>query len=150
VSENRIRAHAGRRTDWGTPWPVFTHITEHYGPFALDAAALPGNAKVTPYYTPDDDGLRQPWVNRTWCNPPYGRELPRWLEKAIHEAQRDVLSVLLLPSNTDTAWFHDLVLPYADITFVRGRINFVGSPSGNTKGSIIAVYRPERVQEVAV
>lgn len=149
MSENRIRAHAGRRDDWETPPRVFERIAERFGPFALDAAALPCNAKVAPFYTPDDDGLILPWLNPTFCNPPYGRALPAWLKKAIREQARGITSVLLLPSNTDTAWFHDLVLPYAALEFVRGRINFVGSPSRNTKGSIIAVYRPERVREVA-
>jgi phage N-6-adenine-methyltransferase len=149
VSENRARAHTGRRDDWETPWPIFTEIAARYGPFALDAAALPCNAKVATFYTPDDDGLRQPWFNRTFCNPPYGKPLPDWLNKAIREARIGITSVLLLPSSTDPAWFHDLVLPYADLEFVRGRIKFIGSPSSNPKGSIIAVYRPERVLEVA-
>ncbi len=149
MSENRARDHTGRRDDWETPPAIFTEIAARYGPFTLDAAALPCNAKVSTFYTPDDDGLRQPWFNRTWCNPPYGKPLPAWLEKAIREARIGITSVLLLPANTDTAWFHDLVLPYADLEFVRGRINFIGSTSSNTKGSTIAVYRPERVQGVA-
>src|SRR5262249_27110921 len=136
MSENRVSKPESRRDDWETPWSVFNAIAERHGPFELDAAALPHNAKAAMFYTPEDDGLVQPWIPRTWLNPPYGRRLPLWLKKAVREAVINVTTVALLPAHTDTGWFHDLVLPYADLEFVRGRINFVGSASSNTVGSM--------------
>ena len=143
---NRARTPQGRRDDWETPPAFFAEIAERYGPFTLDAAALPHNAKVSTFYTPEDDGLRQPWLNRTWLNPPYGKQISPWLEKAVREAELGVTTVALLPAHTDTRWFHDLVLPYADLEFVRGRVQFIGTTSSNPTGSIIAVYRPKRAE----
>ena len=52
--------------------------------FDIDVCALPENAKCKRFYTPDDDGLLQPWKGTCWLNPPYGRKgkICRWIEKA--------------------------------------------------------------------
>jgi hypothetical protein len=88
--------------------------------------------------------LAQPWAARTWCNPPYSQK-EKWLRKAILEAQRGCLVVCLLPANTDTAWFHDLVLGKAEVRFFRGRIRFIGwkgTPIEQPRnGSLLAIYR---------
>ena len=57
--------------------------------FDLDVCALPENAKCDKYYTPESDGLRQPWTGGVWCNPPYGREISKWVEKAVRERERE-------------------------------------------------------------
>lgn len=56
--------------------------------FDLDVCALPENAKCEKYYTPESDGLKQPWTGGVWCNPPYGREISKWVEKAVRERER--------------------------------------------------------------
>lgn len=56
--------------------------------FDLDVCALPENAKCEKYYTPETDGLKQPWVGGVWCNPPYGKEIGKWCEKAVRERER--------------------------------------------------------------
>src|SRR5262249_51140983 len=72
MSDTRVHAPAGRRTDWVTPWTVFADTAARYGPFELDAAAQHHNAKVATYYTPEMNGLNLPWINRTFVNPPFG------------------------------------------------------------------------------
>jgi site-specific DNA-methyltransferase (adenine-specific) len=62
--------------------------------------------------------------------------------KAYRESLRGVTSVLLLPSSTDTAWFYDWVLPFAEIRFVRGRIRFVGQDNPAPFGSVVCIFRP--------
>jgi hypothetical protein len=51
---------------------------------------------------------------------------------------------MLLPAAVDTGWFHDYVLPYADVVFVQGRLKFIGwmgTPIGSPKaGNILALY----------
>lgn len=64
--------------------------------FDLDVCALPENAKCDKYYTPESDGLRQPWTGGVWCNPPYGREISKWVEKAVRERERESTTDLSL------------------------------------------------------
>ena len=62
-----------------------------------------------------------------WCNPPYGREIAKWVRKGYEEAQKPGTTVLmLLPVRTDTAWFHDYCKK-GDVTFLRGRLKFSGN-----------------------
>lgn len=76
--------------------------------FVLDSAATDKTAKCSLYYTPETDGLSKSW-NRggaVFCNPPYGREIRKWVKKAYEEAQvMSYLIVLLIPARTDTAYF---------------------------------------------
>jgi site-specific DNA-methyltransferase (adenine-specific) len=77
-------------------------------------------------------GLDREWGTRTYCNPPYGRQINDWLKKGWDESQKGKLVVFLLPARTDTAWFHNFVLPFAkEIRFIRGRLCF-SKPNGET------------------
>lgn len=70
------------KTDmWATPQDFFDMLDSEFG-FTLDACAVRENAKCAAYYTPQQDGLSQPCPGRVWCNPPYGREIGRWVKKA--------------------------------------------------------------------
>ena len=57
--------------------------------FDLDVCALPENAKCERFYTPEDDGLSQPWDGGVWCNPPYGRDIVHWVKNASRERERE-------------------------------------------------------------
>lgn len=75
------------KTDlWATPQDLFDELNAEFG-FTLDVCALPENAKCDKYYTPDIDGLKQEWNGICWCNPPYGREIGKWVEKAYNSAK---------------------------------------------------------------
>ena len=113
------------KTDlWATPQDFFDKLNAEFD-FTLDVAAQPDNAKCDKYFTPEQDGLNQTWAGRCWMNPPYGREIGKWVEKAYMSSQTSAdLVVCLLPSRTDTKWFQDYVLPYAEIRFIRGRLLF--------------------------
>lgn len=75
------------KTDlWETPQEFFDKQNAIHG-FDLDVCALPENAKCTQYYTPDVDGLKQPWKGVCWMNPPYGRQIGLWVKKAYESAQ---------------------------------------------------------------
>ncbi len=56
--------------------------------FVLDAAATEQNRKCAMCFTPETDGLTQNWDcgGAVFCNPPYGREIGKWVEKAYLEA----------------------------------------------------------------
>jgi phage N-6-adenine-methyltransferase len=130
---------------WATPPAVFDAIARVFGPFDLDACATEANAKCARYYDEAQNGLAQPWLGRVWVNPPYSDPSP-WIGKALDATHGREASrvVMLLPAATDTAWYHDLVLPYAHVVTVRGRVKFLGwhgKPIGTPKsGSVIAVF----------
>lgn len=59
-----------------------------------------------------------------FCNPPYGREIGKWVRKAYEEAQSGITVVLLIPARTDTSYFHEYIYGKAEIRWVRGRLRF--------------------------
>ena len=112
--------------DWATPKAFYDKLDAIYK-FDLDVAASSRNHLAKEWFGldhPDDDrrdGLTADWYGHVWCNPPYGRGIKDWVLKA---SQHHDLVVMLLPARTDTKWFHEIVLPNAEVTFVKGRIKF--------------------------
>ena len=71
------------------------------------------------------DGLQHKWEGRCWMNPPYGRKIGQWVQKAYESSLQGATVVCLLPARTDTAWWHDFCIAHAaKITFLRGRLKF--------------------------
>lgn len=133
---------SSERQDHATPWTFFNKLDEEFG-FTLDVCAEPHNAKCEHYFTPEIDGLRQPWTGVCWMNPPYGREIGKWVEKAKMAGIHGACVVCLLPARTDTRWFHDHVMHDAqEIRFVKGRIVFEGSTAGAPFPSMVVIYGP--------
>lgn len=79
---------SSKKMDWCTPQDFFDRLNEEFG-FVLDAAATDKTAKCPLYYTPETDGLSQSWDcgGAVFCNPPYGREIGKWVKKAYEEAR---------------------------------------------------------------
>ena len=125
---------------WETPPKFFEELNKEFD-FDTDVCALPENAKCPHYYSPEVDGLHQNWTGTCWCNPPYGRQIGKWVEKAYVSSLLGATVVMLLPARTDTAWFHDYIYGKAEIRFVRGRIKFVGANSGAPFPSMVVVFR---------
>jgi len=74
----------------------------------------------------DFDGLAISWGGSNFINPPYNRaDKPKFIQKSFDESKLGKTCVLLIPSATGTSQFHDLMLPHAEIRFLRGRITFV-------------------------
>lgn len=118
--------------DRGTDWENFRVWDAELGPFTLDVAAAPHNAKVARFYTRADDGLAQSWAGeRVWCNPPYSN-LGSWVGKAWNEYDRTRGIVMLLPANrVEQRWWQDHVEPFRDqegsplhVRFLPGRLRF--------------------------
>ena len=142
MSTNELAYHKGDRSPvWETPWPLFKELDAEFG-FELDVCALPENTKCSRFYSPTDNGLEQDWKGVCWMNPPYGREIIKWMQKAYAESQQGATVVCLLPSRTDTRWWHDYAMK-GEIRFLRGRISFVGSGGPAPFPSVIVVFRPQ-------
>ena len=77
-----------------------------------------------------------------FCNPPYGREIGKWVRKCYEESRKpDTVVVMLVPARTDTRWFHSYIYHKAEIRFVRGRLKFGGSKQGAPFPSMVVVFR---------
>lgn len=78
-----------------------------------------------------------------WCNPPYDFVLRQWLRKAHESAGQGAIVVRLVPVRTDTQWWHEYVLPHAEIRYLRGRLKFNVSGNSVTFPPTIAVFWPD-------
>ena len=125
---------------WETPQELFNQLDQEFN-FNLDVCALPENAKCENYYSPEIDGLSQQWLGSCWMNPPYGRQIGKWVKKAYDEHLiHGSRIVCLLPARTDTKWFHDYILGKAEIRFIKGRLKFGSSKGSAPFPSMIVVY----------
>lgn len=109
-----------------TPQDFFDQLNEEFQ-FTFDAAASVGDAKCKHYYTKQDNALIQPWLGRIWVNPPYGRTIGQWVDKAVKETSGpspECCIVMLLPARTDTKWFNTIAETADQIRFVKGRLKF--------------------------
>lgn len=126
--------------EWSTPQDFFDKLDREFS-FTLDPCCTHENAKCSKHYTKEDEGLSKNWGGQVaFCNPPYGRELPKWVKKCHDEAANGAVVVMLILSRTDTAWFHDYIYGKAEIRFVRGRLKFGGSKNAAPFPSMVVVY----------
>ena len=130
-----------RSDEWATPQSVYEPLDSEFH-FTLDPCATEDNHKCEAYYTIDDNGLLQNWGGQTvFCNPPYSR-IGEWVEKAYRESRKDnTIVVLLIPSRTDTKYFHNFIYQRAEIRFVRGRIKFGDSKNSAPFPSMVVIFR---------
>jgi len=110
---------------WATPRDFFKKINKEFN-FNLDPCCTKKSALCKKYYTPKEDGLIQDWKDeRVFVNPPYAREISKWVEKCFNERNNAELIVMLIPSRTDTRYFHDFIYNKAEIRFIKGRLKFI-------------------------
>jgi|TARA_Y100000296_G_C5157648_1_gene250044 site-specific DNA-methyltransferase (adenine-specific) len=147
---------SSKESNWETPQDFFDKLDEHYN-FDLDPCATPETAKCDVYYTEADDGLTQSWgPNRTvFVNPPYGRDIKKWIQKGYEESRKDKMIVaMLLPARTDTSYWHDYCMKASEIYFIRGRLKFGGATTGAPFPSAVVVfnshYRGETPRMMAI
>lgn len=128
--------------EWATPQSLFDELNNEFG-FTLDPCATHLNHKCDKYYTKVDDGLSKDWSGETvFCNPPYGREISKWVQKCYSEARiNGTTVVMLLPARTDTSYFHDYIYGEHEVRFIRGRLHFNESKQSAPFPSMIVVMR---------
>ena len=119
--------------DWATPPALYAELDAEFH-FDFDPCPLYGAAGKV-------DGLAVEWGEATFCNPPYGREIGKWTRKARLEAEKGKTVVLLIPSRTDTRWWHEDIMLASEIRFVKGRLKFGGATNPAPFPSAVVVYR---------
>ncbi len=123
---NFILSRISRTDSYQTPTAIYKGLDDE---FHFDDDPCPINGA---------GGLDRRWGKSVFLNPPYSKPTP-WVHKAYQESLLGSTVVGLLRGDTSTRWFHDWVLPYAAIRFVKGRICFNGKPA--PFASIIAIWR---------
>jgi phage N-6-adenine-methyltransferase len=115
--------------EWGTPQAFFDKLNDKYN-FTLDPCGNESNHKCANYFSVEDDGLSQDWGgHKVFMNPPYGREISKWIHKAHEESLKPhTVIVCLIPARTDTKYWHEYCMEHAkEIHFVKGRLKFEGT-----------------------
>jgi site-specific DNA-methyltransferase (adenine-specific) len=132
--------------EWATPQPFFDKLNAEFH-FTLDPCCTHENAKCAKHYTQAEDGLAQDWSGEVvFMNPPYGREIGKWVRKARQESAKwkGAVVVCLVPARTDTAWWHDNIEQYRDIyevRFIRGRLKFGGHKNSAPFPSAVVIFK---------
>ncbi len=135
--------------EWATPQALFDELNAEFG-FSLDVCATVENAKCKAFYTKEQDGLKQPWTGRVWCNPPYGKAVGNWIAKAQQSARfgEAELVVMLIRSATDTKYFHryiwdrnrNMYRPGVEVRFPEGRLKFGNAATSAPFPSVIVIF----------
>lgn len=125
---------SSKSVHWRTPQEVYDGLDKEFH-FDFDPC---------PYQSKERTGLLREWGKRVYCNPPYNN-IYNFIEKGLIELKRKTeIVVFLLPSRTDSKWFHDLVLPnYDEIRLIRGRIRFSGKNTAPFASCII-IFRDNK------
>ncbi len=135
--------------EWATPQDLFDALHAEFH-FTLDAAATVYNTKCSLFIGFMANALACPWTGYTvWLNPPYS-QCAEFIAKAASEAQKGCTVVCLVPSRTDTKWWHRDVWnsethqPYngVEVRFLKGRLKFGGSKNSAPFPSVIVIFRP--------
>lgn len=124
--------------EWETPDDLFALLDSEFH-FTVDLCANSNNYKVDRYYSKDNDGMKADLYGEiVYCNPPYGRNVGKWVKKCAFSG---ATCVMLLPARTDTRWFHDYIYNKAEVRFIKGRLHFNNSKRGAPFPSMIVVFR---------
>jgi hypothetical protein len=118
------------RTDWKTPKELYQALNAE---FRFDHDPCPIRPRV--------DGLESDWGNINFVNPPYGKEITKWIQKGYQEFLEGKTLVFLLPSRTDTAWWHEFIMKATEIRFIRGRLKFDDQKNPAPFPSAIVVFK---------
>jgi len=133
-----------KKDEWETPQELFEQLHQKFL-FTLDPCCDESNAKCEQYFTKEDDGLIQSWAgHRVFMNPPYGRSIGKWMQKAYEEFLNGTTVVCLVPARTDTIWWHEYATK-GQIIFLRGRLKFGGSKNSAPFPSAIVVFQPQNI-----
>lgn len=133
VSAGVMSVHfSSQSVDWATPKKVYEDLDVefqfNYDPCPLGGGEVNGLAPLFSVWS----------GKRVYCNPPYGRGMAQWLERGL-EAE---IAVFLIPARTDTKWFHEIVLPFADeIRFIKGRLKFGDAIHNAPFPSMVVIFR---------
>ena len=138
--------------EWATPQAFFDALDREFV-FGIDCAATPENAKCDEFYSyvsEELNALTVPWKREHgvhWCNPPYS-QCRAFVEKAARARVFGVTTVMLVPSRTDTKWFHEFIWEVnrpksgVEVRFIKGSLKFGDGKNSAPFPSMVVIFRP--------
>lgn len=120
---------------WATPIELYKELDKEFH-FNDDPCPLYG-----------EGGLNRKWGSSTFCNPPYGKGITKWIRKAYGEGLLGKTIVCLVPSRTDTKWWHDYCMRARETRFLRGRLKFGDSKNSAPFPSAIVIFKYDSFSE---
>lgn len=125
--KQRTEKNGSKNDDWATPDHILDWVREQFGEF-FDPCPLKHDLSKW-------NGLEIPWKDVNFVNPPYNNAgKVAFIKKAYEEYLKGKIIIMLMPVSTDIAAFHEIILPNAEIIFIKGRVKFKGY---NTKGEYV-------------
>jgi len=137
---------------WETPQWLFDKLDKEFH-FTLDVCASANNTKCNKYWNVEQDALKHNWAANKevyWMNPPYGREVGVWIEKAYNESLKGATVVCLIPSRTDTKYWHDYCMKASEIRFIKGRLKFGDSKNSAPFPSAIVIFNGKQNSNIKI
>lgn len=129
--------------NWTTPIDLFLKLDAKYH-FTLDACADDINHLCDKYYTEQDSCLNHSWCDEiVYINPPYSHGVYKFVKKCYDECNNNKTKiVLLIPSRTDTRWWHDFIYnkPNIRYEFIKGRLKFGNCNTPATFPSVLVYF----------
>ena len=134
---------SSKSDEWETPQQIFEQLDAEFR-FNLDACATADNHKCEKYFTKEEDGLSKKWGGYSvWCNPPYSN-IKDWAKKCYEEGHKpNTTVVMLIPSRTDTKWWHNYIQYKSEVRFIKGRLKFSNSNPAPFPSAVIIFKGPK-------
>lgn len=121
-----------KSVEYSTPSFIVSPLVKEFN-LQIDVCASENNHKLPKYFTKEDDAFSKSWDGNCWMNPPFDRNLGKWVRKAHKETYRDNeingTKVCLFPMRANTQWWSD-VCKDSEIRFINGEVNFNNEPRG--------------------
>ena len=121
-----------QRGDWKTPKALYQALDAE---FHFDHDPCPVKPKA--------NGLDSEWGKINFVNPPYGKAITKWIQKGYEENLKGKMVVFLLPSRTDTRWWHEYIMKATEIRFIRGRLRFDDQKNPAPFPSAVVIFKPK-------
>jgi len=145
--ETREVIFSSKSAEWETPQNLYDRLNYDYK-FTLDPCSTRENAKCEKYFTMEEDGLSKSWEGeKVFMNPPYGSDIKKWIKKAYEEGQKpNTVVACLIPSRTDTKYWHQYCMRAWKMHFIKGRLKFenkfnLGGTNSAPFPSVVVIFK---------
>ena len=140
IQKNTFKSNS---VEYSTPKEIFEPLQKGFN-IVLDVCASGENNKCDIYFSKEQNSLKQDWhkIGNAWMNPPFSRDLKKWVEKAYTEAQKGINVVCLLPVRSNTIWWHKFIIDTkSEVRFLKGEIKFNGMDRGLWLPFAIVIFK---------
>lgn len=117
--------------NYSTPTDLYQKLNNEFH-FDFDPCPLNEN--------PEFNGLKIEWGKCNFVNPPYSN-IAAWCEKAYSEYLKGKTVIMLIPSRTDTRYWHNYIMKATEIRFIQWRLKFGGKKNNAPFPSAIIIFK---------